>query len=721
MRRRTAEVLSFLAVLSASVAWAAEDIVIADFEGKDYGEWKATGEAFGPGPARGSLGGQMSVSGFQGKGLVNSFYKGDGTTGTLTSPPVKIERKFINFLIGGGGYKGTTCINLLVGGKVVRTAVGPNTVSGGSEELDWSSWDVADLAGKQAVIQIVDNRKGGWGHINVDHILQSDKKRMAVVVDAAREIAITKTYLHLPVKNGAKKRRMKVTVGDTIVDEFTIELADGEPDFWVFIHMAPYKGKTAKVDVGRMREGSKGLAAIKQSDQVPGADVLYREKHRPQFHFSSRRGWNNDPNGLVFYKGEYHLYYQHNPYGWNWGNMHWAHAVSTDLVHWTELPIAIYPYRFGDWVFSGSAAVDWNNTGGWQTGDDKVIVAAYTSTGRGEAIAYSNDRGRTFTDYKGNPVVKHGGRDPKIIWYEPGKHWAMAVFDTQGGRGIAFYTSPDLKQWTRTSRIDGYFECPEIFPLAVDPFDKLRAGGNKAKTKWVVYGADGGYAIGSFDGKTFAPDHKGKHRFHYGNCFYASQTFTDIPAADGRRIQIAWGRAGHKTMPFNQMMNFPVVLTLHTTDEGIRMFAEPVKEIELLHDKRHAWKGESLSEGSKNLLDGITGDLFHIRAEIEVGDAGKVGFRIRGGEVVYLPKAQQLVGLGGKAKVAPVKGRIRLEILVDRLSVEIFANDGRMYMPMRFLPPDDDRSLATVCTGGSAKIVSLEVHTLRSAWPEPRR
>ena len=153
-------------------------------------------------------------------------------------------------------------------------------------------------------------------------------------------------------------------------------------------------------------QDSGDLRAVVSSDTIQGAEDLYREKHRPQFHFSSRRGWNNDSNGLVFYQGEYHLYYQHNPYGWNWGNMHWGHAVSTDLVHWQELPIALYPRQFGDWCFSGSAVVDADNTGGFKAGEQDVIVAAYTSTGRGECIAYSNDQGRTFTDYPGNPVVK---------------------------------------------------------------------------------------------------------------------------------------------------------------------------------------------------------------------------------------------------------------------------------------------------------------------------
>ncbi|HPD16225.1 MAG TPA: glycoside hydrolase family 32 protein [Planctomycetota bacterium] len=699
--------------LVAATALGAEDILIADFEATDYGAWKVEGEAFGPGPARGTLPNQMHVDGFLGKGLVNSYFKGDGTTGTLTSPPFKIERKFINFLLGGGGYKDETYIALLVDGKAVRTATGPNVQPGGSERLAWHSWDVADLSGKEAMIQIVDKRTGGWGHINVDHIIQSDRKREEK--PAMRELVIERRYLHLPVKNGASKQRMKVSIGPpggdappTIVDEFDIELADGRPDFWVFLDLALYKGQKARIDTARLPEESEALAAITQSDEVPDAAGLYRERHRPQFHFSSRRGWNNDPNGLVFHKGEYHLYYQHNPYGWNWGNMHWGHAVSRDLVHWTELPIALYPQRYGDWVFSGSAVVDRENTGGWKTGAEDVLVAAYTSTGRGECIAFSNDRGRTFTDYERNPVVKHAGRDPKLVWYAPGKHWVMAVYDEHAGKQwIAFHSSPNLKDWTLQSRIEGYFECPEIFELPVD--------GDKARTRWVVYAADGAYAVGSFDGKSFTPDHPGKHRFNWGNCFYASQTFSNIPPEDGRRIQIAWGRIGHKDMPFNQMMNFPVQLTLRTTDEGVRMFAEPVKEIELLHAKKHSWAGLALKEG-ENPLKGIEGDLFHIIAEIEPGDAAQVGVAIRGTPVVYDARGQQLNTKGCNAPLKPEGDRIRLEILVDRTSIEVFANRGRVYMPVGVIPPDEARSLEVFARGGTARLASLEVHELRSAW-----
>jgi sucrose-6-phosphate hydrolase SacC (GH32 family) len=259
--------------------------------------------------------------------------------------------------------------------------------------------------------------------------------------------------------------------------------------------------------------------------------------------------------------------------------------------------------------------------------------------------------------------------------------------------------------------------------------------------KWVVYAADGSYAIGSFDGKTFITE-SGKHRFNYGNCFYASQTFNNIPpqglrplnpkrTKDGRRIQIAWGRIGHPDMPFNQMMNFPVELTLRNTEEGIRMFAEPVNEIEKLRGKKHAWEDKMLKEG-ENLLEGISGELFDIHAEFELENATEFGFVIRGIPVAYNAKEQQLTCKESQAPLKPKNGKIRLQILVDRTSIEIFGNDGGIYMPIGVIPPDENRSLEVFSPNfsikrntkedknfqkeGSVKVKALEVYELRSVW-----
>src|SRR4051812_45585538 len=197
MRSLRCLALSLLTLASVFSASAADlpDILIADFEGPDYGAWKVTGEAFGTGPAHGTLSGQMNVDGFLGKGLANSFYGGDKSTGTLTSPPFKVQRRFINFLIGGGNDREKLCMNLLVDGKAVRNATGPNDRPGGAERLDWQSWEVSEFSGKTAVLEILDKATGGWGHINIDQIVQSDRKTNLTVANATRAFTISQPYL----------------------------------------------------------------------------------------------------------------------------------------------------------------------------------------------------------------------------------------------------------------------------------------------------------------------------------------------------------------------------------------------------------------------------------------------------------------------------------------------------------------------------------------------
>jgi len=538
-----------------------------------------------------------------------------------------------------------------------------------------------------------------------------------------RELTIEKPYLYLPVKNGAPQRVMRFVVEGREVKEFTIELADAEPDFWVFADVSAFRGRQLQVHVDELPEGSQGVASIQQADEVPGADCLYQEKHRPQFHFSSRRGWNNDPNGLVYYAGTYHLFYQHNPYGWSHGNMHWGHAVSNDLVHWTELPDALYPDEFGT-MFSGSAVVDWNNTAGFQQGTEKAIVVFCTAAGgtnpasKGrpftQAIAYSTDRGQTLTKYAGNPVIPHlegDNRDPKVIWHEPTGRWVMVLYlnKRDDTHYHALLASSDLLSWTKLSEVAlpaGGGECPDFFELPVD--------GDQANRKWVFSQASGHYLIGSFDGETFTRE-EGPLRGHVGTA-YAAQTFSDIPAEDGRRIQIAWLRQVLPGMPFNQMMTFPVELTLRTTDDGPRLSVNPVKEIELLHDKRHAWENETLAEGGSNLLAGTSGDLFHLRAELDIGDAQEVGFVIRGVPVLYNAAKQGITCGKAVGALRSVEGRVCLELLVDRASIELFGNEGEIYLVAGVIPPDDNRSLELISKGGTATVKSLEVYELRSAW-----
>jgi fructan beta-fructosidase len=712
-------ILSWLSVLGLGVAVARAqnpDIVFADFEGTNYGDWKASGDAFGAGPAQGTLPSQMAVDGFQGHGLANSFHGGDAATGTLTSPAFKIERKFLQFLIGGGGWEGKTCLNLLVDGKIVRTATGPNVDPGGSERLQPAQWDVSEFLGKDAMLEIVDNATGGWGHINVDQIVQSDKKIDAPVMqfNVARDILVEKPYLNFPVKNGATKRRVTVLADGREARGFDIELADGKPDWWAFLDATPFRDRTVTIQVNKLPRDSTGLSSVDQTDEIKGSQNLYHERLRPQFHFTSRRGWLNDPNGLVYFKGEYHLFYQHNPYGWNWGNMHWGHAVSTDLVHWQELPIALYPDEHGT-MYSGSAVVDWNNTAGFQQGAEPALVAMVTAAGNPftQEIAFSNDRGRTWTKYEHNPVLGHiaaENRDPKVVWFAPEKKWVMALYLDHND--YALFESKDLKHWSKLQdfTLPGDSECPNFFEMPLD--------GDVRNPRWVFFGANGVYVVGRFDGHKFTPETR-PQRLQNGNCWYASQVYSDIPTNDGRCILVPWGRLPDgeifRGMTFNQMMGLPVELTLHSSGSGASLLVNPVRELKSLRQTTHDIKPQTLKPGENPLAD-MNGELFEIEAEIAVGDARQISFDLRGVPVVYDVAAGKISCMGNQAALISKDGKISLHIFVDRASVDIYGGDGTLYLPMAKAMSPENQTLKLSCRGGSARIVSLKVCELKSAW-----
>jgi len=719
--------LTLFALAIPSPAGADDDILINDFEAADYGDWKVEGEAFGTGPAKGTLGGQMHVSGFEGKGLVNTFLGGDRPTGKLTSPEFTIERDYIKFLIGGGGHKGMTCMNLLIDGEVVLSATGPNLQPGGSEFLNWENWDVKKYKGQKAVIQIVDAASEGWGHINVDQISQSNtpaKKKPFVApprrsgetphLENAREIKITGKYIIFPVSNRGQRGRMTIVVGDQLVHNLDCDFPPNKDaiDWWTYLDMEEYIGKTAKVVA---RAAPEICEMIQSSDEIRHLMPLYDEPLRPQFHMSQMRGWNNDPNGMCYYDGQYHFFWQCNPAGRGWANMYWGHATSPDMIHWTEQDRALR--SFGDNVenrhpkmadkncFSGSGNVDRYNTAGWQKGDEKTIVLAFTDTGCGEALAYSTDRGKTWKYYEGNPIIRHSGRDPNLTWYEPGKHWVIAVFDQdrEHGRNIAFYTSKNLKQWELASKLPGYFECPEIFELPVD--------GDPAKKKWVVFAADAQYAIGDFDGKTFTPDHEGKHRVHWG-AYYASQCFSNSP--DGRVVQIGWARINIPDMPFNQTFTVPTNLTLRTTEDGVRMYAAPIKELEQLRKPNpKTVENAELTAASPTVKFDVTDQLFDIVVTLKKGTAAKAVLRFGENTATYDFNAQKL----DEMPLATKDGKVTFRVLVDRPMYELIGGGGACYKTSG--RRDMGKPLGTIslrAEGGALTVESLTTYEMKSAW-----
>lgn len=371
-------------------------------------------------------------------------------------------------------------------------------------------------------------------------------------------------------------------------------------------------------------------------------------------------------------------------------------------------------------AWSGSAAVDKLNTAGWGA---NTLVAFFTDTGAGESIVYSTDNGSTFTYYENNPVAPPGGRDPKVVWYKYddadtplnstaaalGGHWVMAR------HGMSFWTSADMKDWTLQSELPGYHECPEIFELPVD--------GKNQDTRWVVYGVDAQYAIGQFEGRTFTPEHKGKHRAHYGP-YYASQTFNNTP--DGRRIQMGCVPIPGPG-PYQQHISFPHRLTLRTTTDGIRMFAEPIAEIAKLHGTKRTIPAGTLSSGVAKATS-VRGQQFDIRVNVRVGTADEVVISASGLWITYDAVKQQL-NVGGEERrplnrrwstvnvpLAPVNGVIGIQMLVDNSLMEIVGNNGRVFITAKHGYQGTVDQISITANGGSAYLNSFEAHEVNSIW-----
>lgn len=442
---------------------------------------------------------------------------------------------------------------------------------------------------------------------------------------------------------------------------------------------------------------------------------LYREKYRPQFHITARQweghklnprlgqdGWLNDINGLIYHEGEYHTFAQ------RWGQC-WLHWVSTDLIHWTELNPAFYQDPVTkDGVQSGSMVVDKNNSSG--LGESAMIAFWHHWDNKSLCISYSNDLGRTWVKYANNPILVFPERDPKVFWHEPSKKWVMVMY---GNQQYHFFTSHNLLDWTNENHpISNTYECPDFFEIPID--------GEENRTKWVLIRGNGKYTLGTFDGSEFKEETPLLDNFE-GPDYYATQTFENTREADGRRIQLAWmdwWEGDFPGMPFNQQMNFPCELRLKQTEEGLLLRRNPIQEIETLHRAEHQLPAQTLKSGDCLTLPNY-GDSLHIKMEIEMdGNAtlhvkgenvrigrDRLGIRER---VVNLPKITDQTGKEIQTRVK------KLEFLIDRTSVEVFANEGIATLAANFIPLMD--SITFQCNNGTFNIHSMVIYELDSIW-----
>ncbi|MDL2213475.1 GH32 C-terminal domain-containing protein [Bacteroides sp. OttesenSCG-928-N06] len=545
-------------------------------------------------------------------------------------------------------------------------------------------------------------------------------------------------YILLPVQEKSEQSWINVIVKNKVEQGMDVRLAVDKIDYYVPIDISAYAGKQVVLNVHRIAETAICWDQLKFADEF---DLSNREYYRPQYHFSPPYGWMNDPNGMVYKDGEYHLFYQHNPYGSMWGNMHWGHATSKDLISWEHQPVALAPDGLGT-IFSGCAVVDKDNTAGFGAG---AIVAFYTSASerQTQSMAYSLDNGRSFTKFDRNPVVTstiRDFRDPKVFWHSPTDKWIMILAASQE---MQLYSSPDLKEWTYESSFGqdqgahgGVWECPDLIELPVE-------GTNEKK--WVLIcnlnpgGPFGGsatqYFTGTFDGQKFTNESPATTKWmDWGKDHYAAVTWSNAP--DNRTIAIAWMSNWQyanevPTQQFRSANSVPRDLSLYVAGGETYIRVTPSNELTALRgeQKKHSFKVER-THNINNLLNANTG-AYELEINITNRDAEVIGFQLfntKGEELncyynlteknFYMDRTKS-----GKTDfstefpavtVAPViNGKeLKLRLFLDIASIEAFGNDGEFAMTNLIFPSEPYNRISFYTKGGSYTVSSFIIYPL---------
>ncbi len=556
-----------------------------------------------------------------------------------------------------------------------------------------------------------------------------------------------KKFLLLPVQENAPEGKVNIIVNNEfqLEQNINIRLAREKVDYYVPLDLSAYQGKSVSVDVTGMPASSLCWKEIKLSDTF---DSSNRETYRPVYHHTPVYGWMNDPNGMFYKDGVYHLYFQYNPYGSMWGNMTWGHSTSTDLTHWTYEGTAIVPDAWGA-IFSGSCVVDKDNTAGFGKG---AVVAFYTSAKstpwgdiQSQSMAYSLDNGKTFIKYEHNPILtstERDFRDPKVFWYAPGKHWVMML---AVGQEMQIYSSGNLKEWKKESSFGamqgahgGVWECPDLVEVAVE--------GSKEK-KWVLIcnlnpgGPFGGsaaqYFVGSFDGKKFVNESPTQTKWlDWGKDNYATVTWSNAPA--GRCIALGWMSNWQyaNNVPTTQYRSANTLardLTLYRAGGELYLKSKPSPEIKKARaeeKKISTFEVKGNYEVASLLADNK--GAYEIEMTIENKGTSKIDFSLMNekGEKVamyYDVVRKQFVmdrsasGIVGFSRdfpavtVAPVRNtdQIHLRLFIDRSSVEAFGEEGEYVMTNLVFPAEPYNRMVFSSDKGSYIVKSMNVYRLQ--------
>ena len=553
-------------------------------------------------------------------------------------------------------------------------------------------------------------------------------------------------YLLLPIQDNAPEVKIYLIAGNRRMGEgINARLSRERVDYYVPFSLSAYEGKDVAIDIQGIPSSAACWKKIKLADTF---DTANREAFRPVYHHTPVYGWMNDPNGMFYKDGVYHLYFQHNPYGSTWGNLSWGHSTSTDLVNWTFEGDAITPDAWG-MIFSGSSVVDYGNTAGFGEG---AVVAFYTSAKpspwgdvQTQSMAYSLDNGRTFIKYEGNPILtsdKRDFRDPKVFWYEPGKHWVMIL---AGGQEMDIYSSGNLKEWKYESSFGakqgahgGVWECPDLIELPVEGTDEK---------KWVLIcninpgGPFGGnaaqYFVGTFNGKKFVNESPTQTKWmDWGKDHYATVTWNNAP--DGRCMAIGWmsNWQYQAVLPILQYRGSNTIvrdLGLYRKDGDLFLRCVPSPEIEAARTAEITIPSFKVSDACtiEKLLDENDG-AYEIEMEIKNAGASKMVFSLLNekGEKLYMyydAMQEQFVmdrSESGNADfsasfpavtVAPVSdvGYVKLRLFVDRSSIEVFGDDGEFVMTNQVFPSVPYNSMSFESIRGHYTVKSMKIYKIK--------
>lgn len=486
-------------------------------------------------------------------------------------------------------------------------------------------------------------------------------------------------YLMLPINEKGKTHKIQIYVNKVLEHEFNINF-DNAVEWWYSFDLGDevYKNINIVVD-----EPSQLINMIYVENEI---SKNCNEFLRPQLRYSQKQGWINDPNGMVFFNNEYHLFYQHNPVGTQWDNMYWGHAISKDLIVWKELPLALYPNTMAEGLcFSGSANFN-----------DSEMFLVFTDTSIGERIAKSKD-GIKWDILSETPIIpKHIGRDPKILWITD--QWILIVYTIYNDEDcFAFYNSKNLKDWEFSGYLSGFKECPEMIKLNVD--------NNSENTKWVIFGFDATYMIGDFDGKIFKPDHLEKYRMHYG-LFQAAQCFSRAP----KNIQIGWIPLNIEQHKFNQLFSLPLELNLKNTVCGIKLHAEPIKEIEKLREENISVKNILIKS---NLEFQTNGKLFDIILDVKIEKANEIILKFNNNEISYIVEKNEIDGI----LIPNVESNLKLRIIIDVPVYDVCINSGILYNTKK---RNDNGSninkIELIVNGDEVYINEFTIHRMKSIY-----